>query len=164
MLDLYTTICQLGMCKTFAAAVRAAGLTPVIRSVRSLTLLAPTDDAFSHLPPGYVDHLLRSSNDSRLRDLVTLHLLAGSSTARQLVQAGSLPSIQGQALHLHQLGQDLRVDGACLYKTNIRASNGMLHLLDRVLLPEWMHSDCGLSGICSETKTGQRKENRDESA
>ncbi|MFP4354247.1 MAG: fasciclin domain-containing protein [Phycisphaerae bacterium] len=142
MLDLYNTTWQVGCCKTFLAAVRASGLTPVVRSVRSVTLLAPTDDAFSLLPAGYVNHLLSPENDSRLRDLVAMHLIASIWSAEQLADHDRIQTVLGPWLDINSGHGVLRVESAEVFQSDIPATNGVLHIIDRVLLPASLRADC----------------------
>ena len=155
MLDLYNTTWQIGCCKTFLAAVRASGLTPVVRSVRSVTLLAPTDDAFSLLPAGYVNHLLSPVNDSRLRDLVAMHLIA---SAEQLAARDRVQTVLGPWLDTHSVGGMLRVESAGLFQRDIPATNGVLHIIDRVLLPASLRADCRHSGIDLPARTAGKNQ------
>ena len=132
--DLLTTLDQIGGCRTLIAIVHTAGLTPVIREIGPLTLLAPTDDAFSQMPAGSVDHLFQRLLDRRLRELLWMHLLPGALTLDDLLELSVVPTLYGTPIPIVNNGQ-LRLGPAAVRHADIPATNGLVHLIDNVLMP-----------------------------
>lgn len=125
-----------GSFNTLVAAVKAAGLEETLSGPGPFTVFAPTDDAFKKLPAGTVESLLKPENKKKLVAILTYHVVAGSMLAKDVVAAKSLKTVQGQQLKVMTEGSDVRVSGAKVVKTDIAASNGVIHVIDSVVLPK----------------------------
>lgn len=120
---------------TLLAAVEAAGLTKTLRGDGPFTILAPTDEAFAALPDGTVEELLKPANRGRLQDILKYHVIPGRVSAAQAVGAGQAKTLQGSAVGFELARGQLRVQGANVTMTDVDAKNGVVHVIDRVLLP-----------------------------
>jgi len=137
--DIVDTAASAGMFNTLLAAAEAAGLVETLKSDGPLTLLAPTDDAFAALPAGTVETLLKPENKDKLVAILTYHVVPGSVDAKTAMKAGTATSVQGGdltfATETHDGHSHATVNGANIIKTDIATSNGMIHVIDAVLLP-----------------------------
>jgi uncharacterized surface protein with fasciclin (FAS1) repeats len=124
-----------GSFKTLLAAVGAADLAGVLSGEGPFTVFAPTDEAFAKLPAGTVATLLKPENRSQLVDILKLHVVAGRVYSGDAVAAGTAPTLQGEAVTISTSGQGAKVNSANLLATDIDASNGVIHVIDAVLLP-----------------------------
>ena len=124
-----------GQFTTLLAAVDAAGLTETLLGRGPFTLFAPTDDAFGKLPAGTVQDLLRPENREKLRTILTYHVIAGRVTAAQARTVTMAETVAGQSLRISSSGDQLRINDAVVRIADIPASNGLIHVIDRVLLP-----------------------------
>ena len=122
--------------KTLLTAVKAAGLAPTLLGDGPFTVFAPTDKAFGKLPEGTVESLLDKQNRSKLQAILKLHVVKGRIFARDALAAGSAPSLQGQSVNITLSGDGVRIGQARLLKADIEASNGVIHVVDAVILPE----------------------------
>ena len=118
---------------TLVAAVQAAGLVETLQGDGPFTVFAPTDAAFARLGDDVIERLLRPENRDQLTAILTYHVVPGRFTARDISSRDALETVNGQSLSL-----GVRVDGAELVATDIRASNGIVHVIDRVLMPREM--------------------------
>lgn len=125
-----------GHFNTLVAAVKAAGLVDTLKGPGPFTIFAPTDEAFSKLPPGTVENLLKPENKSQLQKLLTYHVVAGHVTANDVAKLHSAKTLEGESLSIHAEKGGLKVNNARVITTNIAARNGLIHAIDRVLLPE----------------------------
>lgn len=136
--DIVDTAASAGQFKTLVAAVKAAGLVPTLKGRGPFTVFAPTDAAFAKLPPGTLQSLLRPQNRAKLRSILTYHVVPGAVSARQLTASPrkrfSVATAQGARLPV-DLRHGVKVGGANVVKTDIRARNGIIHVIDRVMLP-----------------------------
>lgn len=132
ILDIVTSSNQFG---TLAAAVQAAGLTDTLRGPGPFTLFAPTDAAFAALPPGTLDSLLLPANRARLVSILTYHVVPTALTSDRLGnRLTDIRTAQGQFLTID--GRNgVRIGSATVTQADILASNGVVHRIDRVLLP-----------------------------
>ena len=124
-----------GQFTTLLAAVDAAGLTETLLGRGPFTLFAPTDDAFSKLPGGTVQELLKPENREKLRTILTYHVIAGRVTAAQARGVSSAETVAGQSVRITTNGDQLRINDAVVRIADIPASNGIVHVIDRVLIP-----------------------------
>jgi transforming growth factor-beta-induced protein len=124
-----------GQFTTLLAAVDAAGLTETLLGRGPFTLFAPTDDAFSKLPGGTVQELLKPENREKLRTILTYHVIAGRVTAAQARSVNSAETVAGQSVRITTNGDQLRINDAVVRIADIPASNGIVHVIDRVLIP-----------------------------
>ena len=119
---------------TLMTAVQAAGLVETLSGQGPYTLFAPTNAAFDALPPGTLNSLL--ANRTALTSVLTYHVSPGNYLATDVASMPSLPTVQGQPLAVTvQPGGGVRVDGANIIQTDIRASNGVIHVIDAVMIP-----------------------------
>lgn len=125
-----------GQFTTLLAAVDAAGLTETLIGRGPFTVFAPTDDAFNRLPRGTVDDLLRPQNRDKLRQLLTYHVIAGRVTAARAASVRSAETVSGQRVRIRDDNGLLRINDAAVRIADIPASNGLIHVIDRVLMPE----------------------------
>ena len=124
-----------GQFTTLLAAVDAAGLTETLLGRGPFTLFAPTDDAFNKLPGGTVQELLKPENREKLRTILTYHVIAGRVTAAQARGVSSAETVAGQSVRITTNGDQLRINDAVVRIADIPASNGIVHVIDRVLIP-----------------------------
>src|SRR3954451_19229957 len=125
-----------GHFNTLVAAVKAAGLVDTLKGPGPFTVFAPTDEAFAKLPPGTLENLLKPENKDKLRKILTYHVVAGRVTAADVVKLHSAKTLEGGSLSIHAGDGGVMVGSAHVTKTDIAASNGVIHIIDRVLLPE----------------------------
>jgi uncharacterized surface protein with fasciclin (FAS1) repeats len=123
-----------GQFKTLLAAAEAAGLLDALTGDGPLTVLAPTDDAFAKLPEGTVESLLLSENRDQLAAILKNHVIAGSVTLAKALEAGEAAPLQGTAIAFRFENGRVMVGNAAMLKANIEASNGIIHVIDQVLL------------------------------
>jgi uncharacterized surface protein with fasciclin (FAS1) repeats len=121
---------------TLVAAVTAAGLVDTLKSDGPFTVFAPTNAAFAALPPGTVEDLLKPENKDKLIAILTYHVVAGAVTSDQLVgKKQDVATVQGQTVHINATN-GVKVNGANVTTADIIASNGVIHVIDAVLLPK----------------------------
>lgn len=124
---------EAGSFKTLVAAVKAAGLVDVLQGDGPFTVFAPTDEAFAKLPAGTVESLL--ANPDKLRQVLTYHVVAGKVTAADVVKLSRAKTVQGQEAVIKVSGGRVKIDNANVVKTDIMTSNGVIHVIDSVILP-----------------------------
>lgn len=134
-LDIVDTAVAAGSFKTLAAALTAAGLVDTLKGAGPFTVFAPTDEAFAKLPAGTVETLLKPENKDQLVAVLTYHVVAGKVEAKDVVGLPSAVSVQGQRIAITSGDDGVMVDSAHVVKTDIAASNGVIHVIDAVLLP-----------------------------
>jgi uncharacterized surface protein with fasciclin (FAS1) repeats len=122
-----------GSFTTLLAAVRAAGLEDALRGDGPFTVFAPTDEAFAALPEGTVESLL--ANPEALRAVLTYHVVAGKVTAAEVTSLNQATTLQGSAVEIRTHDGAVHVGGATVTAADVMASNGVIHVIDRVLLP-----------------------------
>lgn len=133
--DIVQTAVDAGSFKTLVAAVQAAGLVETLKGKGPFTVFAPSDAAFAKLPKGTVEALL--ADKEALTRVLTLHVVPGRVMAADIVQAGSVKprTVNGQSLSIAVRGGKVYVDGAQVVSADVNASNGVIHVVDTVLLP-----------------------------
>ena len=122
--------------KTLVAAVKAAGLVDTLKGPGPFTVFAPTDEAFAKLPPGTLETLLKPENKAKLQSILTYHVVAGKVMAQDVVKLDSATTVEGQSISIKTLDGGVMVNGARVIKADIETSNGVIHVIDAVLLPE----------------------------
>ena len=135
MNDIVDTAVAAGAFKTLVAAVQAAGLVDTLKGVGPFTVFAPTDEAFSKLPPSAVADLLKPENKAKLQGVLTYHVVAGKVLSADVIKLKSAKSVQGQDLAIDTTA-GVKVAGANVVKTDIVCSNGVIHIIDTVMLPK----------------------------
>lgn len=133
VLDIVQTADSYGTFTTLIAALDAANLTDVLKGAGPFTVFAPTDDAFAALPGGVLDDLL--ANTTALTEVLTYHVASGRYSAADVVSMGSITTLQGGVLTVNTT-EGVKIDGAKVVKADIAASNGIIHVIDKVLMPE----------------------------
>ncbi|NIR49335.1 fasciclin domain-containing protein [candidate division KSB1 bacterium] len=134
--DIVDTAQSAGQFKTLVTAVKAAGLVETLQDDGPFTVFAPTDAAFAKLPNETLDALLRPENRSKLQSILTYHVVPGKLMANDVVKLNSAETVFGQEIAIRTDGSTVRVDDATVIKTNIAASNGIIHVIDSVILPK----------------------------
>ena len=133
--DIVDTAVGAGSFKTLVAAVKAAGLVETLKGEGPFTVFAPTDEAFAKLPKGTVESLLKPENKEKLQSILTYHVVAGKVMAADVVKVTGTVSVQGQQIDVVVKDGTVKVDGATVVKTDIACSNGVIHVIDSVILP-----------------------------
>ncbi len=143
--DIVDTAVAAGKFATLAKALHAAGLVETLKGKGPFTVFAPTDEAFAKLPAGTLEALLQ--NKEELIAVLTYHVVAGEYPAEKVVKLRELKSVQGAPIAV-QISDDVKVSGAKVIATDIRASNGIIHVIDAVILPpKPQQANCG-TGCC----------------
>ncbi len=122
-----------GSFNTLTAALKAADLVGVLKGEGPFTVFAPTDEAFAALPEGTLEKLLKPENKEQLVKILTYHVVAGSVLSTDL-KAGKVPTVEGSDVKI-QLGDGVKVNDAQVVKADIKASNGVIHVIDKVIIP-----------------------------
>lgn len=131
--DLVAVAVEAGSFKTLVAAVKAAGLVETLQGDGPFTIFAPTDAAFAKLPAGTVEDLLKPQNKAKLVAILTYHVVPGKVMAAD-VKTMKAPTVNGQTLSI-VAGDTVMVNDAQVVKTDVSASNGVIHVIDSVILP-----------------------------
>ena len=134
--DIVDTAVGAGQFKTLAAALQAAGLVETLKGKGPFTVFAPTDAAFAKLPAGTVETLLKPENKAKLTAILTYHVVGGKVMAADVVKVKSAKTVQGGAVTVNAMGGKVMIDGANVVTTDIAASNGVIHVIDSVLMPK----------------------------
>lgn len=121
--------------KTLVAAIKAAGLTEVLQGKGPFTVFAPTDEAFAKLPEGTVENLLKPENREKLVSILKYHVIPGKVTAAD-VRTMQVKTAQGQKVQLKVSDSGVTVADARVIKTDVMAENGVIHVIDKVILPQ----------------------------
>ncbi len=131
--DIVETATQVGNFKTLTKAIDAAGLTEVLKSGGPFTVFAPTDDAFAKLPPGELDKLM--ADKGKLAEVLKGHVSAGEIASKD-VKEGSVTMANGKAAKVTAGSNGVSIDGARVVKADVPASNGVIHVIDKVIVPK----------------------------
>ena len=124
-----------GSFNTLVAALKAAGLVETLQGPGPFTVFAPTDEAFAKLPKGTVEDLLKPENKAKLVAILTYHVVAGKVMAAD-VKTMKAKTVNGQSLNLKVAGGAVTVNNAKVVMTDVAASNGVIHVIDTVVLPK----------------------------
>jgi transforming growth factor-beta-induced protein len=133
--DLIETAVGAGQFGTLAKALAAADLVDTLKGGGPFTVLAPTDAAFAKLPKGTVESLLKPENKSKLQEILKYHVFPGKLAARDVAAANNPKTLSGERVAISLEDGRLRVNNATVQKTDLAASNGLIHVIDEVLLP-----------------------------
>ncbi len=134
--DIVDTAVAAGDFKTLAAALQAAGLVDTLKGAGPFTVFAPTDEAFAKLPAGTVEDLLKPENKQKLVSILTYHVVAGDVMAKDVVKLSEAKTVNGKEVKIMVQGGKVMVGGANVTKTDIKCSNGVIHVIDTVLIPQ----------------------------
>ena len=133
--DIVDTAVGAGSFKTLVAAVQAAGLVETLKGAGPFTVFAPTDEAFAKLPAGTVESLLKPENKEKLVAVLTYHVVPGKVMAADVVKLTEAPTVQGSKAKVKVVDGAVMIDNAKVVKTDIETSNGVIHVIDAVILP-----------------------------
>lgn len=120
---------------TLVAAVKAAGLVDTLKGAGPFTVFAPTDEAFAKLPAGTVETLLKPENKEKLAKILTYHVVAGKVTSGEVVKLQSAKTVEGQDVKIATDSTGVRINDAHVTKADIMTDNGVIHVIDTVILP-----------------------------
>ena len=133
--DIVDTAVEAGQFETLAAALRAAGLVDTLKGSGPFTVFAPTDEAFAKLPAGTVENLLKPENKDQLTAILTYHVVPGEVMAADVVKLDEAKTVNGATLDVTASGGKVMINEANVTATDIAASNGVIHVIDSVILP-----------------------------
>jgi uncharacterized surface protein with fasciclin (FAS1) repeats len=134
MNNIVETAVSAGSFKTLVTAVQAAGLEATLMGAGPFTVFAPTDEAFAKLPKGTVEGLLKDT--AKLSQVLTYHVVPGKVMAGDVIKLDSAATVQGQSVQFGRNNGSVTVDKANVVKTDIDCSNGVIHVIDAVILPQ----------------------------
>lgn len=133
MADIVDTAVGAGSFNTLVAAVQAAGLVDTLKSPGPFTVFAPTDEAFSKLPAGTVDALLQDI--PQLTKILTYHVVSGKVLAADVVNLDSAPTVEGRNVKIDASNGGVKINDATVVTPDVEADNGVIHIIDTVLIP-----------------------------
>lgn len=125
-----------GHFNTLVTAVKAAGLVDVLKGPGPFTVFAPTDEAFAKLPAGTLENLLKPENKAKLRSILTYHVVSGRVMAKDVMHLDSAKTVEGESVKITAGASGVMINNGHVTKTDIAASNGVIHVIDTVLLPQ----------------------------
>jgi transforming growth factor-beta-induced protein len=134
--DIVDTAVAAGSFKTLAAALKAADLVDALKGEGPFTVFAPTDGAFNKLPAGTVEDLLKPENKAKLQSILKYHVVSGKVMAEQVMKMNSAQTLDGQSVNIRVNNGTVMVNDATVTKADIQCSNGVIHVIDTVLLPQ----------------------------
>jgi uncharacterized surface protein with fasciclin (FAS1) repeats len=134
--DIVDTAVSAGQFNTLAKALQAAGLVDTLKGEGPFTVFAPTDEAFAKLPAGTLEELLKPENKDKLVAILTYHVVAGEVKASDVVKLSSAKAVNGEPLKIAPTSGNVMINDANVVKADILCSNGVIHVIDTVLLPE----------------------------
>lgn len=132
--DIVDTAVSAGSFNTLVTAVKAAGLMDTLKGPGPFTVFAPTDEAFAKLPAGTVEGLLK--DPEALKKILTYHVVSGKVMAADVVKIKKAKTVQGSEAKVSVMGDNVMVDGAKVVKTDIACDNGVIHVIDAVIMPK----------------------------
>lgn len=133
--NIVETAVEAGKFKTLAAALKAADLIDAVNGKGPFTVFAPSDEAFAKLPKGTVETLLKPENKDKLKAILTYHVVPGKVMAKDVVKVTGAKSLNGQRIDVKVDGSKVMVDGANVVATDVACTNGVIHIIDSVILP-----------------------------
>lgn len=134
--DIVDTAVSAGQFNTLAKALQAAGLVDTLKGKGPFTVFAPTDEAFAKLPAGTIDELLKPESKEKLKSILLYHVVSGKVTAAKVTKMSSAKTLNGQEVKISTSGGKVMVNDATVVKPDVMASNGVIHVIDTVLLPK----------------------------
>jgi uncharacterized surface protein with fasciclin (FAS1) repeats len=134
--DIVDTAVAAGQFNTLVQALQAAGLVETLKGKGPFTVFAPTDEAFAKLPSGTLEELLKPENKGKLVAILTYHVVAGEVKASDVVKLTSAKTVNGEPLKVSTMGGNVMINDANVVKADILCSNGVIHVIDAVLLPD----------------------------
>ncbi|EMD77307.1 TPA: fasciclin domain-containing protein [Vibrio diabolicus] len=134
--DIVDVATENGSFNTLVAAVKAADLVDTLKGEGPFTVFAPTDDAFAKLPDGTIDMLLMPENKDKLVSILTYHVVPGKVMAADVVKLDKTTTVQGQDVMIKTMGDKVMVNDANVMATDVKAKNGVIHVIDTVIMPK----------------------------
>ena len=134
--NIVETAVAAGSFKTLVKALQAADLVTTLNGAGPFTVFAPTDEAFAKLPAGTLESLLKPENKTRLQRILTSHVVSGKVMAADVVKIKSAKAVSGATLAVASRDGGVTIDGAKVVKTDIAATNGVIHVIDTVIVPK----------------------------
>jgi len=134
--DIVDTAVSAGSFNTLVAAVKAADLVDTLKGEGPFTVFAPTDDAFAKLPAGTLEDLLKPENKDKLQAILTYHVVSGKYMAKDVTTMKMAETVNGQSFMITMDAGNVMVDNAKVVQTDIECSNGVIHVIDTVILPK----------------------------
>ncbi len=135
-MDIVDTAVKAGSFNTLVAAVQAAGLAETLKGEGPFTVFAPTDDAFAKLPAGTLDDLLKPENKDKLAAILTYHVVSGKVMAKDVMTMKEAKTVNGQSVMVSMEADTVMIDNAKVVNADIECSNGVIHVIDTVILPK----------------------------
>jgi uncharacterized surface protein with fasciclin (FAS1) repeats len=133
--DLVAAVQKTGQCKTFVKMIQAAGLTQTIKGSGALTVFAPNDEAFANLPKDIFEELMKPANKARLASIILVHIVKGRMMAAD-AKTLAVTTMGDFKIHMARDGSSLIYGDANVVKPDLAAGNGVIHIIDKVVLPE----------------------------
>ena len=134
--DIVDTAVEAGSFKTLTKALEAADLVSTLKGEGPFTVFAPTDAAFAKLPPGTLADLLKPENKSKLQEILTYHVVPGRLMASDVVSRNEAKTVSGGELMIKEDMGKVMIDNAQITQTDIDCSNGVIHVIDTVIMPQ----------------------------
>jgi uncharacterized surface protein with fasciclin (FAS1) repeats len=134
--DIVDTAVAAGQFKTLAAALQAGGLVETLKGDGPFTVFAPTDEAFAKLPAGTVESLLKPENKEKLVAILKYHVVSGKVTSDQVAGMTEAKTVEGKSVKIKTADGKVMIDNAAVTKADIAAKNGVIHVIDTVLIPQ----------------------------
>lgn len=134
--DIVDTAVAAGQFNTLAAALDAAGLVTTLKGQGPFTVFAPTDEAFAKLPEGTLESLLRPENRERLLSILTYHVVSGKVSSKEVAGLSEATTVNGSDISVRVEDGKVRIDEATVIAADVNASNGVIHVIDTVILPD----------------------------
>ena len=133
--DIVDTAIEAGQFQTLAAALEAAGLVATLKGEGPFTVFAPTDEAFAKLPSGTVETLLKEENKDQLTAILTYHVVPGKVMSKDVAGIDEARTVNGKMIDVEVDGSAVKVNDAIVTQADIAAANGVIHVIDTVILP-----------------------------
>ena len=134
--DIVDTAVAAGSFETLAKALQAADLVDTLKGQGPFTVFAPTDEAFAKLPAATLNDLLKPENKQKLQRILTYHVVSGRVSSADVAKLRAAEAVSGDSIDISASGGTVRVDEATVVKADIAASNGVIHVIDTVILPD----------------------------
>jgi uncharacterized surface protein with fasciclin (FAS1) repeats len=134
--DIVDTAKSAGDFTTLVAAIKAADLTDTLKGEGPYTVFAPTDEAFAKLPKGTVDNLIKPENKAQLVKILKYHVVSGKVNASEVIKLSEAKTIEGQNINIKVEDGKVSVNNATVVTTDIETSNGVIHVIDNVIIPD----------------------------
>ena len=135
-MDIVDTAVSAGSFNTLVAAIQAASLAETLKGEGPFTVFAPTDDAFAKLPAGTLDDLLKPDNKDKLAAILTYHVVSGKVMAKDVMTMKEAKTVNGQSVMVSMEADTVMIDNAKVVNADIECTNGVIHVIDTVILPK----------------------------